>query len=326
MAVYTEVPFPVAQALLTSLGLGHLRHLEGSLGGIENTNYFLQAENNGVVTDWVLTLFERLDAAQLPFYLNLMQHLAQRGLPVPNPVPDAHGQVLLSVQGKPAALVNRLRGASALHPSAAQCRALGATLAQLHVIGREYRLQQPSLRGLPWWQRTAAEVRPFLGETQIRLLDAELAYQQHLTQCSSHPALPRGAIHGDLFRDNVLMQGDAVTGLFDFYFAGTDAWVFDLAVCLNDWGVDPETAVPDAHKQAALLHGYLSIRTLTGAERQVLPGMLRAAALRFWLSRLRDLHLPRDAQLLQAHNPEHFEHVLLARVACLGESPLPWMP
>lgn len=318
MAVYTEVPPADAQALLSATGLGQLVAMEGSLGGIENTNYFLRSERDGHTADWVLTLFERLSAEQLPFYLGLMQHLAARGLPVPNPVADANGHTLLTVQDKPAALVNRLRGQSPKLPSVAQCRSLGATLARLHLAARDCPWQQPNLRGLDWWTQTTAEVRPFLSQPQLELLHGELAYQHHVASTGAYAAVPRGAIHGDLFRDNVLFEGNEVSGLFDFYFAGTDAWVFDLAVCLNDWAVDPESAHPRPDAAHALLQGYGSVRALTGPERLLLPAMLRAAALRFWLSRLRDLHLPRDAQLLQAHNPGHFEGVLRWRIAALS--------
>lgn len=317
MAVYTEVPPADAQSLLTATGLGQLVSIEGSLGGIENTNYFLRSERDGITSDWVLTLFERLSAQQLPFYLGLMRHLAARGLPVPDPIADASGNTLLTVRGKPAALVNRLRGKSPRVPSVAQCHSLGATLARLHLAARDCPWQQPNLRGLAWWTQTAAEVRPFLSQPQLALLHGELAYQHHVASTGAHAAVPRGAIHGDLFRDNVLFEGDEVSGLFDFYFAGTDAWVFDLAICLNDWAVDPESAHPRSDAAFALLQGYGSVRVLTGPERQLMPAMLRAAALRFWLSRLRDLHLPRDAQLLQAHNPGHFETVLRQRISAL---------
>ncbi len=314
MAVYTEVPPHLVQELLTQLELGQLQSLEGVLGGIENTNYFVRAGDSGFERDWVLTIFERLDATQLPFYLRLMQHLAAHGLPVPDPVADAQGRLCHLVQGKPAALVQRLRGQSPQLPSPAQCQALGATLARLHLAGQDCPVQQPNLRGLDWWEVTAREVRPFLSAAQTVLLDGELAYQQHLASASAYAALPGGAIHGDLFRDNVLFEGDTVSGLFDFYFAATDHWIFDLAVCLNDWGMDPASAQARPEAAQALLQGYASVRPLSGPERQVFSGMLRGAALRFWLSRLRDLHLPRDAQLLQAHDPGHFERVLRARV------------
>jgi homoserine kinase type II len=315
MAVYTEVSISQAQELLNQLSLGELQSLEGSSGGIENTNYFVSADQGGVVAHYVLTLFERLSFEQLPFYLNLMRHLAQRGLPVPQPMPNAKGQILHTVQGKPAAVVNRLAGKSQLAPSTAHCAALGSTLAQLHLVGRDFNESLPNLRGLEWWNATVPVVLPFLDATQSDLIRSELAYQNHVAASSAYVALPRGPIHADLFRDNALFEGEQLTGVFDFYFAGVDSWLFDLAVCLNDWTLDPQTAVPDAARFSALLQAYGQVRALTQAERRLLPAMLRAAALRFWISRLWDFHLPRDARLLQAHDPGQLERVLRERVA-----------
>lgn len=315
MAVYTEVSFEQARQLVHELGLGELKSLEGSVGGIENTNYFLATEQGGTPAHHVLTLFERLRKEQLPFYLNLMRHLALRGLPVPNPVANAKGQILHTVQGKPAALVNRLPGRSQLTPGPAHCAALGRALAQLHLAARDFDMRQPHLRGLAWWNDTVPQVLPYLDPGQAALMRSELAYQNHVGASSVCAALPRGPIHADLFRDNVLFQGEHLSGLFDFYFAGVDSWLFDLAVCLNDWAMDAQSAAPSAEGFDALLGAYEEVRPLTAAEREVLGAMLRAAALRFWISRLHDLHLPRDASLLQAHDPGHFERVLRERAS-----------
>ena len=314
MAVYTEVNFSQAQELLQHLALGELQSLEGSSGGIENTNYFVSAERGGSVSHYVLTLFERLSFEQLPCYLNLMRHLAQRGLPVPLPMANGSGQNLHRVQGKPAALVKRLPGASQLAPQVAHCASLGAALAQLHRVGRDFNESLPNLRGLDWWNATVPVVLPFLDEAKAALLRSELAYQNHVAASSAYAALPGGPIHADLFRDNALFEGEQLSGVFDFYFAGVDSWLFDLAVCLNDWTMDPHTAAPDAARFAALLRAYGQVRALTQDERHLLPAMLRAAALRFWLSRLWDFHLPRNAQLLQAHDPGQFEAILRERV------------
>ena len=313
MAVYTEVTFSQAAELLRTLNLGELQSIEGSAGGIENTNYFLASEVDGSLQHHVLTLFERLDFEQLPFYLNLMLHLAQRGLPVPHPAADAAGRILHRVQGKPAAVVNRLAGSSELQPGVAHCASLGSTLAQLHLAARDYEGRQANPRGLPWWNSTVPQVLRYLDGAQCDLLRAELAYQNHIAASSAYAALPRGPIHADLFRDNVLFQGESVSGLIDFYFAGVDAWLFDLAVCLNDWCMDAQTAEPQAQNFAALLDAYQQQRPLSSSERELLPALLRAAALRFWISRLWDYHLPRDASLLQAHDPGHFERVLRER-------------
>ena len=314
MAVFTEVSPAAAQALLTRLHLGELRELRGIEGGIENTNYFATTDAG----EFVLTLFERLTAEQLPFYLHLMRHLAHAGIPVPDPQADAHGEILHSVCGKPAAVVNKLSGRSQLAPQAVHCAAVGEMLARMHLAGAGFERQQPNLRGLPWWNETVPVVLPHLDAEQAALLQSELAYQNHTAASSAYTALPRGPVHADLFRDNVMFGGDAgeqLTGFFDFYFAGVDTFLFDLAVCLNDWCIDWETGAHDAARFEAMLAAYQNVRPLTAAERTLLPAMARAGALRFWISRLWDYHLPREAQVLTPHDPRHFERVLRQRIA-----------
>ncbi len=336
MAVYTEVSFDEAKQLLTRLNLGQLQSMEGCAGGIENTNYFATTDQG----HYVLTLFERLTAAQLPFYLGLMKHLAQHGVLVPEPVADPaadpaadpssghEGCLLYTVNGKPATVVNRLKGKSQLAPNLAHCAAVGAMLAKMHLAARDFPMAQPNLRALPWWNDTVPVVLPYLTSPQAALLQSELAYQNHVAASSTYAALPRGPIHADLFRDNVMFEVDIIgpddapilTGFFDFYFAGVDTWVFDLAVSLNDWCIDLATGARCEPRTASLLQAYNAVRPLSFAERQMLPAMLRAGALRFWISRLWDLHLPRDAAMLQAHDPAHFERVLRQRTT----SPAPF--
>lgn len=331
MAVYTDVGFDEADALVQRLGLGALRAFEGIQGGIENTNYFATTDQGA----YVLTLFERLGREQLPYYLCLMERLAARGIPVPAPVADptvtppkasalerpadAPCELVHLVAGKPAAVVQRLSGRSELAPGAAHCAELGRWLARMHLAGRDFDRVQPNLRGLAWWNDTAPVVLPHLDESQAALLRGELAYQNHVVQSSGYAALPRGPVHADLFRDNAMFDTAAgseqprLSGVFDFYFAGTDTWLFDLAVCLNDWAVDLPTGTHDPLRADALLAAYMAVRPLTGAERALLPAMLRAAALRFWISRLWDFYLPREASMLKAHDPTHFERVLRER-------------
>jgi homoserine kinase type II len=320
MAVFTEVGLDEARALMARLDLGKLKALQGIAAGIENTNYFVTTDRG----TWVLTLFERLDPAQLPFYLGLMQHLARHGLPVAEPHADAAGAILHHVAGKPAAVVDRLPGAHQLAPDLHHCAQLGAALARMHVAAADFPLAQPNLRGLDWWQATAPRVRPFLDADQAALLDDELAYQQRLAASAAHGALPRAAVHADLFRDNVLFDGlpghEKLTGCLDFYFAGVDTLLFDLAVCINDWCLaGDEQRIDDARAQA-LVGAYTDVRPLGAAEHRLMPALLRAAALRFWLSRLADLHLPRDAALLAPKDPVHFERLLRERIAS------PWHP
>ncbi len=310
MAVFTEVTAGEAQALLGELNLGDLRELRGIEGGIENTNYFATT----TAGDYVLTLFERLTFEQLPFYLHLMKHLAQRGIPVPDPAANRDGDILHTVCGKPAAVVNRLRGKSELAPGASHCAAVGAMLARMHLAGRDFNRSQPNLRGLSWWNDTVPVVLPHLDAPQAALLRAELAFQNHVATGSTYAALPRGPVHADLFRDNVMFHEGELTGFFDFYFAGVDTWLFDIAVCLNDWCIDLVTGAHDAQRASAFLQAYGAVRPLSHAERSLLPAMARAGALRFWISRLWDFHLPREASMLKPHDPTHFERVLRERV------------
>ncbi len=322
MAVFTTVSEKEARTLLHALGLGELVSLRGIEGGIENTNYFVTVKPEGAAeadagTDYVLTLFERLTAEQLPFYLYLMQHLAARGIPVPDPAPDRRSNVLHTVCGKPAAVVNRLPGRSQMAPQAVHCAAVGGMLARMHLAGRDYPRSQPNLRGLPWWNSVVPSVLPHLDEAQAALLRSELAYQNHVAAQPQYTALPCGPVHADLFRDNVMFDGEALTGFFDFYFAGVDTFLFDLAVCLNDWCIHWDTGLQDGVRAEAMLAAYAAVRPLEAAERALLPALLRAAALRFWISRLWDFHLPREAALLTPHDPTHFERVLRGRIAAL---------
>jgi homoserine kinase type II len=316
MAVYTEVSTGEASALLQRLGLGALHALTPIQGGIENTNYFVDA----AAGRFVLTLFERLTATELPFYLQLMRHLARRGLPVPEPRGDADGTILLEVAGRPAALVDRLTGTHPLAPDAQHCAALGEALARMHLAAADFPLAQPHLRGLAWWIETVPVILPHVTPEQARLLREELEHARQVSESPMHATLPRGPIHADLFRDNTMFEGHRLTGIFDFYFAGVDTFLFDLAVCLNDWCIDLDSGRLAEDRAEALVGAYASVRPLEHAEVRLLPALLRAAALRFWISRLWDLHLPRDARVLKAHDPGHFERVLRARIAD------PWHP
>lgn len=317
MAVYTEVSKAEARALFAQLKLGELTSLKGCAGGIENTNYFASTTLDGIPHDYVLTLFERLSFEQLPFYLRLMKHLAQHGIAVPEPMANAKGALVFELKGKPAAVVDKLRGKSELVPAPAHCAQVGTMLARMHLAGRDFDAQQPNLRGLDWWNDTVPVVLPYLTPGQKELITQELAYQNHVAAQSSYIALPRGPIHADLFRDNVMFDtvngAPVLSGFFDFYFAGVDTWLFDVAVCLNDWCINLDTGAHDAQRAHSFIAAYNTERPLLAAERELLPAMLRAGALRFWLSRLWDYHLPREASMLQAHDPSHFERVLRHR-------------
>jgi homoserine kinase type II len=305
MSVYTKVTEAQLADWLKAYSVGTLVELKGIASGIENTNYFVTTTHGR----YVLTLFERLPAKDLPFYLGLMAHLARHGIPCPSPIADRQSRILSALNGKPAALVTRLPGATLTAPAPAHCAEVGAVLADMHIAGQSYPGALENPRGPRWWREAAREVLPFLDEGRARLLESELEFQSRFRGQS----LQRGPVHADLFRDNVLFEGTRIGGVVDFYFAGVDAWLFDVAVTLNDWCVEPDGAF-DRARAEAFLAAYHAVRAFTTAERDAWPVMLRAAALRFWLSRLYDFHLPRPGELVHAHDPEHFRRILELRI------------
>ena len=309
MSVYTPVSEAELGSWLGNYSVGQLVACEPIKAGIENTNYFVTTTQGR----YVLTLFERLPAHELPFYLDLMAHLARHGIPCPAPIADLGDKYLGALNGKPAALVTRLGGRSIEQTDASHCTELGALLGRMHLAGRSYSAYLENPRGPKWWRFAAQEVKPFLKHPEVQMLEAELAFQ------SGHrfPDLPRGPVHADLFRDNALFDKGRISGVVDFYFAGVDCLLYDVAVCANDWCLAPDHSL-DPKRLGALLTAYQAVRPVTALEREAWPAMLRAGALRFWLSRLYDLHLPRPGMLVHAHDPEHFRHVLASRIAHPG--------
>ncbi len=301
MSVYTTVTEGELAAWLGDYSLGQLLELQGIASGIENTNYFVTTSNGR----FVLTLFEKLSADELPFYLNLMAHLARHGIPCPAPMANRHNQFLGILKNKPACIVSRLAGKSITHPTTAHCEAMGAMLGQMHIAGMSFSQVMPNPRGASWRSATAPQVMPFLNTGQAALLKSEVALHAGQNLLS----LPQGLIHADLFRDNVLMLDDRIGGLIDFYFACTDALLYDVAITVNDWCMNPDATL-DADRTQIFLRAYHRVRPLGQNEATAWPSMLRLAALRFWLSRLFDLHLPRDGDLTHAHDPAHFERIL----------------
>lgn len=310
MAVFTPVSLADIRPWATRFPIGAVTAIRGIASGIENSNFFLIAEGG----EFVLTLFEKLSFEQLPFYLNLMRHLAERGVQVPAPLADNEGEILHRLNGKPAAIVTRLYGDWQPAPTPVHCREVGSMLAKMHLAAQDYSHYQPNLRGLAWWRETTPLVLPFLDAERQQLLSSELAFQENFATSSLYTALPSGPVHADLFRNNVMFEGERLSGFFDFYFAGCDTWLFDLAVTVNDWCIDLDSGATDSSRVRAMLEAYQSVRPLRDAEEQAWPAMLRAAALRFWLSRLYDYYLPRAAEMLTPHDPEHFERILRHRI------------
>lgn len=317
MSVFTPVGTAELDAWLGSYEAGTATELTPIAAGIENTNYFVTTS----LGRYVLTLFERVGGDELAYYLALMTHLAGCGIPCPAPVARRGGTVCGTLNGRPAALLARLPGASVEHPGEGHCAAVGEMLARLHQAGASFADRRPNPRGARWRRDTGQALLPLLGPDDAALLKEEL----HFQSLFNFPDLPRGVVHGDLFRDNVLFaspDGARIGGVIDFYFAGEDAWLFDLAVCANDWCVDAG-GEPDPARTRALLHGYHALRPLTALERGAWPVLLRAAALRFWLSRLADRQRHDDAHLGRAKDPAPYRELLRLRIK--GAARLPWL-
>lgn len=296
MSVYTTVGRAELAAWLQPLGLGELIDHAGIAAGMQNSNYFVTT----AAGRFVLTLFEHLEPAALDFYLALQERLAVSGLPCPRPVADGQGRRWRMLAGKPAALLSCLPGSAVERVTVAHCRVVGALLARLHLAAADMPESLPNPCGAAWRQRVGASLLPLVDAEERLMLADELAFQSQ----QDWSALPHGVIHADLFRDNVLWDAAGqLSGVLDFYFAGEDAWLFDLAVVANDWCVD-DTAL------AALVEGYAGVRPLVEAERQAWPAMRRAAALRFWLLRLEVRHRPRQGEVVTIKNPDDFRRLL----------------
>ncbi|MDN5937260.1 MAG: homoserine kinase [Salinisphaera sp.] len=303
MSVYTKVDARQLQSLLADYAVGELERFEGISAGITNTNYFVDTS----LGRWVLTLFERTAADELPYFLDLMDHLAKLGVPSAHPVARRDGGFLSRVADKPAALVYRLRGHSVHQPSGAQCAAMGAAVAEMHRAGIRFSGQRPNSRNLAWCAATRDLLAPQLDGADLQLLDDELAWLGG----RKLDDLPRGVIHADLFRDNVLFAGDHVSGLIDFYYACNDCLLFDLAVICNDWCRSRNNRFL-ASRWEALSAAYARRRPYTRAEHKAWPAVLRVAALRFWVSRLHDWHFPRDGEVTHQKDPAPLARLLTA--------------
>jgi homoserine kinase type II len=322
MAVFTPLSPDDTARFLAHYALGELQALEPISAGIENTNYFVTTSKGR----WVLTVFERLSFAQLPFYLELMRHLSRRGLPVPMPQENNAGSLLSELRGKPAAIVTRMPGRWVPAPTVEHCTKLGELLARMHLGAQDFPRFQPNLRGIGWWKSTLPKLDQHIPDHLFTLLAEEVIHQDSFFRSPGFEQLPAGPVHADLFRDNVLWEGEGaaarIGGVIDFYFAGCTLWLYDLAVAVNDWCVDLDSGAFDRPRATALLRAYHAVRPLREDEHAAWQTVLRAAALRFWMSRLYDYYLPRPATMLTPHDPTRFERMLKLRI---DEHDPPWV-
>lgn len=302
MSVYTEVGRDDLVAFLSDYAVGELLSYDGISDGIENTNYFVTTEQG----QFVLTLFEHHEFDDLGYFLEVMTFFYQHDIPSAHLAADKQGQYLKILCGRPAALVMRLSGRGVdTVATLKQCEAIGDVLGKMHLVGKEFSAHRVTQRGPNWRKQCAEKILALLDKDTAELLKTELSFQANYAKLD----LPFGVTHSDLFRDNALFEGDELQGIIDFYYACDEYLLYDLAVVVNDWCVD-ESGLIEHQRYQALMHAYLQHRELTETEQISWNLVLRAAALRFWLSRLQDTHFPREGELTQTKNPDAFLKIL----------------
>lgn len=324
MAVFTEISLEELDELVSQYDIGKPLSLRGITAGIENSNFYLDTDKG----HFVLTVFERLNKEQLPYYLELTSHLGKKGLSVSYPVPRKDQGLLSEICGKPCSISPCLPGTYIEKPNAEMCREMGAMLAKMHNAVEDFPLSQENLKGAKFWLSSMPQLEHYIPKHLYEILEKEVAYQVELQKTDRYKALPSGAVHADLFRNNALIDEKAPEGkrvsVIDFYFACNAPFLYDLAVTLNDWTIDLETGAFEPERARAMMEGYHSVRPLREEDHALWQDMLCAGALRFWVSRLYDYYLPRPASLLQPHDPAHFERILDLRRNCLPSN-LPWI-
>jgi homoserine kinase type II len=311
MSVFTTLTLEEVRTWLRDFAIGEIVELRGIAAGITNTNYFVITQNNRLEqARYVLTIFEHNKLEELPYFVDLMTHLAKYGVPCPAPIADKNGLALHVLKGKPALMVSCLKGSDTASPNVAQCAQVAASLAQLHIAGKSFVKKSHNQRDQDWRDVTAEQVMLKLSADEQKLLKTELFFQDKLDLSN----LPRGVVHGDLFRDNVLFDGENLGGFIDFYYACDDSLAYDVAIAVNDWCVLADGSF-DEEKLKAFLSAYQAVRPFTADENASWHALLRSAALRFWLSRLFDFYYPAEGELTHAKDPNHFKHILQHRIA-----------
>jgi homoserine kinase type II len=315
MSVYTSITADELRAFLAGYAAGDLVRFTGIESGIENTNYFVTTTGG----EYVLTIFEQHSKDELPFFLDLTAFLAEHDIPCAHPLANNNKEYLGSLKGKPAAMVNRLKGSQVGLPTPAQCSAIGQVLAHMHQASGSFGQSRPNPRGYTWRRETGDALQQKLTDDERELLDQELENEARFAGLE----LPSGIIHADLFRDNALFEGDRLCGVIDFYYACTDRFVYDVAITVNDWCSNGDGSL-DNERTRHLLTAYREVRPINDLEREAWQAMLRAAALRFWLSRLYDMHFPRPGEMTHIKDPNAFRRILVHRASATTESLALW--
>jgi homoserine kinase type II len=300
MSVYTNVSNEQLAEWLKNYSLGQLLDMQGIASGIENTNYFVTTTRG----KFVLTLFEKMTSADLPYYMHLKTHLANHGFPCPKPIANHNHEFIGELNGKPASIVTCLPGKSVVEVTSAQCAETGAVLADLHSAGQGFAQRMMNPRGPHWWQVFSQQLLPKIKPDEAALIQSELAFQAQHKQ----DALPRGVIHGDLFRDNVLFDNGRIGGVIDFYL------LYDVAITANDWCMRPDATLDETRLKAMLI-GYHATRNFTDAEKIDWPVMLRAAAFRIWLGRLGYNHFPMEGEMTHTKDAGLYQRLLQHHIA-----------
>lgn len=305
MSVYTVVERAQLVHHLKSYSLGELIDFQGISSGIENTNYFVTTTTG----EYVLTLFEELKAEELPYFLNLMAFVSANNVPSARPICNDNDTYLSTLNGKATTFVEKLPGVDVESPNSTQCAVIGHSMAKLHLFSSQLNAHRDNNRGSTWRQQAAELLTPLVDEDSANLIRNELAFQA----CYNTLALPKSIIHADLFRENALFLGDELTGIIDFYYACNDYLIYDIAVAVNDWCVNVDGSL-DPRRFNAFMQAYQKIRPLTANEIKSWPVAIRAAAFRFWLSRLRDTHFPKEGEMTHLKDPDAMKRILLARI------------
>ncbi len=304
MSVYTELSRSDFETILADYELGALHAFEGIAAGIENSNFFINTDSGR----YVLTIFERMADDELPYFMRLMKHLSHNRLSCPDVMVQGGGELIFDVHGKKGCIVSCLSGRTLDELNMEQLKSSGRALAQLHLAGKDFDEHRSNPTGMDWLDDTIdvmmADVQQKYGEGSAQLLYDEMNFQRE-----QKFDLPSGVIHGDLFVDNILFEGDAVTGIIDFYYAHDAAYAMDIAISLNAQAV--LLGRDDQARMQAFLDGYEELRSLGDNEREALPVLLRLGALRFWTSRLYDALYPRGGAMTQTKDPEEYRRKLI---------------